>query len=276
MSQPSPIGPFPAATPKPAVAASAVARQTQLEYLRSFQYIFENPNWIMNLVWSFLCQLAGGVIPVLPALVFMGYQFEVVEGLHLERGKRYPDFDINRFMDYLTRGIWPFLVTLIVGVVLAPFLVGIGLTVLFGSLALGASGGEDFAALGFMIGLLLTMAVMMVLGALASILATPLIIRAGLSQDFAAAFDFGWAKDFMAKMWLETLLSMLFLFFSAFALALVTCGAGWIVIAPMIPFVSSHFYYQLYSIYLSRGGKPVPLKPRVPAAQPGYAPPPQY
>jgi Protein of unknown function (DUF4013) len=273
MSQPGSIGPFPEAAPKPAVAASAIAGQAQLEYLRSFQYIFENPNWIMNLVWAFLCQLAGGVIPVLPGLVFMGYQFEVVEGLHLERGKRYPDFDLNRFMDYLTRGIWPFLVTLIVAMVLAPIFAVIGITLFVGSLSLGAAVGEDAGALMFVIGLLLTIAVMMVLGALASILATPLIIRAGLSQDFAAAFDFGWAKDFMAKTWVETLLSMLFLLFSALALTIVTCGAAAIVLGPIMPFVSSHFYYQLYSIYLSRGGAPIPLKPRVPAAQPGYAPP---
>jgi len=274
MSQPSSIGPFPAAAPKPAVA-SAAAGQAQLEYLRSFQYIFENPNWIMNLVWAFLCQLAGGVIPVLPGLVFMGYQFEVVEGLHLESGRRYPDFDLNRFMDYLTRGIWPFLVTLIVAMVLAPFFAGIGLVLVFGSIAIGASGGQDAGPFLIVIGLVLTTAVMMGLGALASILVTPMIIRAGLSQDFAAAFDFGWAKDFMAKMWMETLLSMLFLLFSALGLAIVTCGAALIVLGPIMPFASSHFYYQLYSIYLSRGGTPIPLKPRVPAASPGYAPP-QY
>jgi hypothetical protein len=46
----------------------------------------------------------------------------------------------------------------------------------------------------------------------------------------------------------------------------------------------SYMYYQLYMLYLSRGGQPIPLKPMIqvpmpghmPPPPPGYAPPPQF
>ena len=76
-------------------------------------------------------------------------------------------------------------------------------------------------------------------------------------------------------MWVETVLSGLFMVGSVLALVLVTCGLAGIILGPILPFVSTHFYYQLYSLYLARGGTPIPLKPRVPVAQPGFAPPPR-
>jgi hypothetical protein len=36
----------------------------------------------------------------------------------------------------------------------------------------------------------------------------------------------------------------------------------------------AYMLYQLYALYLSRGGMPIPLKPRMPAAPVGYLPPP--
>jgi hypothetical protein len=283
MSQPGPFGPPPPSfqappfQPKPVaspMAGPTGGGPTQMEYLRSFNYIFENPNWIMNLIWGFLASLASQIIPVLPQLVFMGYQYEVIEELYLTRGTRYPDFDINRFADYLGRSIWPFLVTLIVMLIALPIVMGVGGAVLFGSAAAGAAGGEDAGPFVFLIGLFVSLVVMIVLFSLVSIVTTPMILRAGLSQDFASAFDFGWIQDFAGKMWLETLLSVMFLFFSIFGIIMVTCGLAAIVLGPMMPFVSSHLWYQLYAIYLARGGTPIPLKPRYPVAPQSYMPPP--
>ena len=33
---------------------------------------------------------------------------------------QFPDFDFNRFMEYLERGVWPFLAQLVVGFVMLP------------------------------------------------------------------------------------------------------------------------------------------------------------
>jgi len=277
MSQPGPFGPFPDATPKPVSASvTAAGGPAQLEYLRTFQYIFENPNWIMNLVWSFLCQLAGQVIPIVPAMVFTGYQFEMLEDMQANRGTRYPDFDINRLMEYLTRGIWPVLVILINALAIGAVVGMLALATLICAGILGSAGGEDLAGLLVPIGVLVGGVLGIAVIAAASIYMTPMVLKAGLAQDLGAAFDFAWVNDFVRKMWVETLLSSLFMIGSILALVMVTCGLAAIIIGPMMPFVSTHFYYQLYSLYLTRGGTPIPLKPRVPLAPPGYVPPPQY
>jgi Protein of unknown function (DUF4013) len=280
MSNPSSFGPFPDPAPKPpgpaAVAAAAPQEPGQLEYLRTFQYIFDNPNWLMNLVWSFLCQLAGQVIPIVPAMVFMGYQFEMLEDMRANRGTRYPDFDINRLVDYLGRGVWPILVMLIgfLGIGAAVGMVALATMICAG--ILGAAGGEDLAGVLVPIGVVIGGTLGIAVALLASIYVTPMVLKAGLAQDLGAAFDFAWVNDFARKMWVETVLSGLFMFGSVLALVLVTCGLAGIILGPMLPFVSTHFYYQLYSMYLARGGTPIPQKPRAPTAQPGYVPPQQY
>jgi hypothetical protein len=278
MSQPSPFGPFPPAAPKPleAAAMAGAGAPARMEYLRSFQYIFENPNWLMNLVWSFLCQLAGQVIPILPAMVFWGYQFEMIEDLHANRGRRYPDFDINRVADYLGRGVWPVLVFLMYAFGFMFLAIGLFIVTLVCGGMMGNAGGDDLGSLFAMLGILMVFLVGGLIGAGLSIYCTPMMLRAGITQELGAAFDFRWVNDFVSKMWVETILSALFLFFSVFSVVLVTCGIGGIVLGPMMPFVSTYLMYQLYSLYLSRGGTPIPFKPRMPAAPAGYASPPSY
>ena len=282
MSIPDPLGPFPEATPKPPVESvhAPVAAQdwpTRLEYLRAFNYVFENPNWMLNLLWSFVCGLVGQIIPIVPAMVFMGYQFEAVEVLLANRGTRYPDFDTNRIGDYLTRGIWVVLLFLLaLMITMLVIACGIGAIV---ALAFAANGvQDDFTAPAIFFGGLAVVIVGLGLYfALLTIVMTPMMLRSGLTQEFGAAFDFGWVRHFIGKMWFDTLMTELFIITSVFGLVLVTCGLAGIVLGPLMPFVQMHFLYQLYAIYLSRGGIPIPVKPRLPpVAQQPYLPPPPY
>jgi len=269
---------FPQAEPKPPLGMPA--GPGQMEYLRSFQYIFENPNWFLNLLFSFLCNLAGQVIPIAPAMVIMGYQFEICEELRLNGGKRYSDFDINRLIDYLARGVWPVLVLLMLALLSAVVLVPLFFATLVCSGAIGnAVGGEDATGPFIVIGLVAFLFLGAALAAALSVYATPMMLRAAYQQDIGAAFQFGWVNDFVGKVWLETLLSGLFLIFSVVALTLVTCGLAGLVLGPMMPFASAHLTQQLYSLYLSRGGTPIVFKPsaRAMLTQPVVAgPPPGY
>src|SRR5947209_5698807 len=88
----------------------------KIEHMRMFKYVFENPNWLMNILLAGLCM----IIPIIGSLIVLGYQFEAVAVLLSTQGARYPDFTFNRFAEYLVRGLWPFLVQLIASLVLAP------------------------------------------------------------------------------------------------------------------------------------------------------------
>src|SRR5438034_6215952 len=79
-----------------------------MDYMRMLSYVFENPNWFMNLLLGALCAL----IPIIGPIVLLGYRYETVIGLLAVGGARYPDFNFGRFGDYLMRGLWPFLVGL--------------------------------------------------------------------------------------------------------------------------------------------------------------------
>ncbi|MDX1943811.1 MAG: DUF4013 domain-containing protein [Pirellulaceae bacterium] len=278
MTSADPVGPFPDPTPKPFAATAAPSGPMRLEYLRAYNYIFENPNWAMNLVWSFVCQLVTQIIPIVPAMVFVGYQFESVEMLVANGGRRYPDFDTNRIGEYLSRGVWPVLAMFIVYLICMPFL-GIGMMASIFGLAAAAGGTQDdtLGPLIFFGGASLTMLFLMLAMAAISVLTIPMMLRAGLKQEFGAAFEFGWVRGFIGKMWLESLLSQVFVAMSAFGLMLITCGLALLVLGPLLPFVQMHFFYQLYSIYLARGGTPIPTKPMVPpVAQQPYLGTPQY
>jgi len=232
----------------------------KLEYTRTINYIFENPNWLMNAVWSFLCQFVAQFIPILPQMVLTGYQFEVLDDLLASRGSRYPDFNINRLGDYLGRGVWPILAVLIVALAWIPVfavLVGIAFAAIFG---LAAVAGENAAPMFVVMGILVATLLVVLLLVPLFLVATPIVLRAGITQDLGAAFDFGWIIDFLKKMWLDVVLASLFAIGASLAVTVLTCGIGALIVQALAPFVSTHFWYQFYVLYLERGGIPIPVK----------------
>src|SRR5208283_1842191 len=81
-----------------------------MHYLDAFRVPFQSPKWVQNILLMAVCIL----IPVVGQIVLMGYMFVVIEALHEGRKRPYPDLDFGRFVPYLTRGAWPFLVNLVV------------------------------------------------------------------------------------------------------------------------------------------------------------------
>ena len=102
-ANPYPPSQFPTSSGKPAAG---------IDYMRMLSYVFENPNWFMNLLLGGLCSL----IPVIGPIVLLGYRYETVIALLAVGGARYPDFNFGRFGDYLMRGLWPFLAMFIVAI----------------------------------------------------------------------------------------------------------------------------------------------------------------
>lgn len=229
----------------------------RLEYLRMYNFVFENPNWVTNVLLTAVCVL----IPVVGPIVILGYQYEIMLGLLSAGGARYPDFDFNRFADYLMRGLWPFLVALVaalpIGLVMSAIVVP-GVLLIFA----GATHSE-MRLLVLVIGVPLFVLVVLTITIAIQLLMLPLQMRAGLTQDFGAAFNFAWILDFVKKTWLEMFLGLVFLMFSYVVLALlgmlVFC-VGMYAAAALFTMAHGYLLYQLYLLYLSRGGEPVAIK----------------
>jgi hypothetical protein len=223
-----------------------------MDYMRMITYVFENPNWFMNLFLAALCSL----IPIIGGLVVQGYHYEAAIQLISEGGRRYPDFDFGRFGDYLMRGLWPFLVGLafIIGVAI----IAVALIFIPAAIVHAVVGEDLAAAVGGLMVLMITLA-SFVLG----LFLQPMLFRAALTLDFSQAFQFDWVKDFVSKVWLELILGFLFLAVAANILTflgILACCVGVIFVGPILLLAHASLLFQVYSIYLSRGGTPVPIR----------------
>ena len=99
----------------------------------------------------------------------------------------------------------------------------------------------------------------------------PLKIRASLTQDFAKSFDIGFVKRFLALTWREIVVSSIFIMIASFVLVclgMIVFCVGMYFALVLVYFSWTHLHKQLYALYLSRGGEPVPLSPKLSDAPP--------
>jgi hypothetical protein len=140
-------------------------------------------------------------------------------------------------------------------------------------IAAGAAAGDDpgpVMGVVAILGMLVFLGMVMVLTLLTLFLQIPLTLRGGLSGDIGQSFAIGWAYDFMKKMWVEMLLMFLFFLLIGIVLeifVLVTCLIGIIPAIGYVMLINSWLLFNLYRVYLSRGGEPIPFKP-APLAMP--------
>jgi hypothetical protein len=266
--------------PKPLLSpAPAIAGPSRMEYMRSYSFIFENPNWATNVMWIALAMLLASLVPGVGVLIYIplyGYLFEVIESLYLSGGRRYPDVDTNRIEKYFYRGLWPFLVGMIVGTIGMFLFMGVFYGGMIGLAVLGGALGDSEMTVIVMV-IAVPLYLLLSAGTLAAVMTviSPIFLRAGLTQDFAAAFDFAWVGDYLKRVWVDSLLANLFWFVTYMLLIMVgilMLCVGLFVALPIAFLAAAHLAFQLYSVYLSRGGMPIPLKPELPPPMMPQAP----
>jgi hypothetical protein len=233
-----------------------------MNYMAAISDFFKSPKWMMNLLLGGVCCL----IPVVGPLVLMGWLITGFWAREDQRPETFPDFDFNLFGKYLERGVWPFLVTLVVsfGLVFVMSFLIVPLT-LVPSLLFAGGDRHASGAAGAIVGLFVVVFYAVMILAMMFVL-TPLKLRASIVQDFAKSFDFAFVKNFVAATWMEIVLSSLFLLATSTVLAclglLAFCIGIYLVMVP-IYFAWAHLLKQLYALYLQRGGEPVPLSPKL-------------
>ena len=233
-----------------------------MNYLDSIRDYFQSPKWFTNLLLAGLCSL----IPVVGPMVLLGWLLGGFWGRDSYQAASFPDFDFAKFGDYLTRGLWPMLVALVAGLVVAPVMWLICFLPIVGMGALAGGHGHRGADAAALVMVPLMFGLIMVVGVALGLLIKPLMLRAGLLQDFSKAFDFGWAVRFLKCTWLECLLASLFLWAASMAFALVGLMAlciGIYFISGPIYFAMAHLDRQLYHLFLERGGDALTLSPKL-------------
>ena len=228
-----------------------------MNYFGAYRFAFESPKWAIHLLIGTVCQF----VPIVGPFVLMGYIYSVIEAKLRQGRDQFPDFDFNQLSTYLVRGIWPFLVSLVAALPMI-FLMVPAFLILFIGVANAdqTNGGPPWIAIILFVGWMLVFSVLMLV---IQIVSLPMLLRAGLSQDFASAFSMAYVRDFFSRVWKELILSMLFLWVTApFVLlgGLLLLFVGIYPATVVMLFAQFHFHYQLYELYLQRGGTPIPCK----------------
>ena len=245
-----------------------------MNYSDSISDFFKSPKWMMNLLLGGVCVL----IPIVGPIVVLGWLITGFWARQDQRFETFPDFDFSHFGKYLERGLWPFLVAFVVSMAISIVMVPVAWVLMIPMILVGgASSGQEASAAGCVgiLSLILMMLVWAVLIVGMMLVLVPLKIRASLTQDFAKSFDLGFLKRFVALTWKEMVLSSLFVvatgaLFICLGLILFCVGAYFATV--LTYFSWTHLHKQLYALYLSRGGEPIPMSPKLvesPLATPG-------
>ena len=231
----------------------------RMRYLQGYYFVFDHPKWMSNLLHCTIC----AILPFIGLLVFMGYEYQLIENTHRDSKKRYDLFQWSNFSDYLTRGIWPWLISMLVGMIVQPFLFVLLYVAGIACYIIARVVGEEYAGLVLAIGIPLITLFAAAAIFLMHFFMIPMMLRAGLSQNFGDAFKLGWVRDFIKKMWFELTMMILFTTVTSVLLmflGLAICCIGAAPAMTLVMFAQAHLTLQLYEIFLARGGDPVPLK----------------
>ena len=254
--------------------ASPTGPQTEgkpsFDMMHAFRHVFDNPEWITNLLLVLVCMF----IPIIGPIVLLGYKFEMIDAW-LDRPKApYVNFDFGRFSEYLKRGVWPFLAAMIAQLLLTPLtfmfimLPMMCIFPLFGSI-MEQNDMQGVGVMCMLVGQLLLFVGIMAINVLAMCVITPIMLGAGISQEIGPAFDFSFVTGFISRTWKEMMMAYLWLMLATLVLTPVGLAffcVGAYVVGAWAWMVMANVYYQLYALYLERGGPPIKPKANVPYA----------
>jgi hypothetical protein len=220
-----------------------------MRYGLAFRYVISQPGGFVQVLLMSLCQF----IPAVGPIVLKGYLAILSEVLSCDPDlSRHPKFDFNRFVEYLTRGVWPFLMQLVFTVPMAALMMVLWVVMVFGAMAQGPR-AMPLAFLGFMaiyfVCLIAYMAVVI-----------PMLFHAELSNKFDLPGAFRFMRDFWRLVGGKALVTALVFFplsILVMIVGLLCCFVGIYVAATLVQLAAQHLMVQLYVEYLDRGGEPL-------------------
>jgi hypothetical protein len=237
-----------------------------VNYTDSISDFFKSPKWMMNLLLGGVCVL----IPIVGPMVILGWLITGFWARQDQNFETFPEFDFSHFGKYLERGLWPFLVAFVASLAISIVMVPVAWILMIPMMLAGgfSSGTHEANAVSCfgILALILMMLVWAVMIVGLMLVLVPLKIRASLTQDFAKSFDMGFVKRFVALTWKEMVLSSLFVVVAGtliICLGMIVFCIGMYFATVLVYFSWTHLHKQLYALYLSRGGEPIPFSPKL-------------
>jgi hypothetical protein len=183
----------------------------------------------------------------------LGYRAEVAVALDRDPDmKRHPKFDFDRFGEYLTRGVWPFLINLILYLPLIP----LGILAIVVGLVIDPPGPNNLPILAF----ILLELVIVVAEIFHPILSVPMMFHAEITGRFDLGGAFRFARSFWALVgWVAIGTGLVYMFLALVItiLGLLFFCVGVYPASAIVHMAGQHLMCQLYRLYLIRGGEPL-------------------
>ncbi len=222
-----------------------------MQYVKPYTYFVNKPGGTTNLLYGALMLLSTAVVPLLGQIVVLGYQAEVAEDLERDPDLAdYSDFDFNRFVQYLTRGLWPFVALLLIGLVVA------GLVFLAVAVGFAAA----YLTQEWVVGVILGVVLIIPLTLLGTMLQWPVLLHTQLSREFRFGHAVRFTSSFVRTVGGQLFVSLLVHTLISIPLSVVgllLCFVGIYPAAAIQLMAQEHYMIQLYRLYLDEGGEPI-------------------
>ena len=229
----------------------------------AFRALFSTPEKWMTVLLLSVCML----IPVVGPIAISGYlirRFALVR-----RDGVAVDFRFDYFGEYLQIGLWPFLCSMLISVVALPLFL-----LCYAPMALMMVDPESGALVA--ISVLLVLVLFVAVSLLLSLIMYPVILRSGLQLNFQTGFSYGFIRDFIKRVGGQVILWALILVVISiplYFLGYLALLIGIYPVAAALYFVGYHLMFQMYDLYLERGGEEIAVAADVYGRVPGTPPP---
>jgi hypothetical protein len=222
-----------------------------MNYMKAYSFLWNGPRGMNNILWGSLALLTTGFVPLLGYFVWFGYMSEVVRDLERDPDlTNHPDFDPNRFSDYLSHGVWPMLTNMLVQLLSIPVLI----------MAYASGGLVWYLTDQPIAGVLVVCVVAFPLTIIITLITWPILLHVQLRKklEFWAALRF--SMDMFKTIWgqmLTTFFIHVLFSMSIIGVGLLLCCVGVYPAAIILIGAQEHLLIQLYRVYLQEGGDPI-------------------
>ncbi len=221
-----------------------------------FCFRAEKP-WMNILVSSLMA-----FIPIAGPIAIGGWHAEIMQRLVRRHPTPIPTFAFDDFTHYLTRGVQPFVMRVIVSLPFTMFIV-IGSMIGGASASFMARSGDPtamFVVWGIIAGVMVLSAPIM------AIVTSAVYTRADLVEEFGAAMQPRKLMKYMGATWLGVLGTSIVFGLLSLVMVLVgvlACYVGAFIASAIVQLGQLHLRWQIYERYVARGGEPIPVKAAV-------------
>ena len=229
----------------------------------AFRDLFSTPEKWMTILLLSVCML----IPVAGPIAISGYLIRRFASVR--RGFSAVDFKFDYFGEYLQIGLWPFLCSMVISVVAMPLFL-----LCYTPMLLMMADPESGVLVA--ISILLVLVLFVAVSILLTLIMYPVILRSGLQVNFRAGFSGGFIRDFLKRVGGQVILWAVILVAISIPLYIVGYVALLIGIYPVaaaLYFVGYHLMFQMYDLYLERGGEEIEVADDVYGSVPVMPPP---